>query len=392
SPTTFACALSNPSPVVSFAYNGKATIRRPINGSPPEHAVAMANAVPGAVLHLNVPHAVSDACATQLFTMVAANLAPGKACRVELSNEPWNFAFPYEQNNFFQYLGVQRGGLSGTQAYVQRASEIQAIARAAFAAVGRPNDVISVFNTIALQSNVAAILSYAANPTDPRAGGKPIPVDEIAIAPYVSNGPQIYGSEYNFLTLDMVMDELEMSVPGYVGNLYRQLRQWIDAAGFPSTRMISYEGGPARMCLGGDNAHQVYQSQGMASHPRMYGLMLLMLQEAQDAGCSCYTRYGLAVDLHNDQQPNGVGVYGTYYAWNMPGGIGDGSDGGPDNRPALAAAVPGSKAFNYAAMCSPVGGAINRWNQLRTNPVKNAPRKPVSTRAAGPNPSRGRLR
>jgi hypothetical protein len=391
SPTSFVVSVSNASTITSVALNSPGPIRRPSYGSPPEHAVALVNAVPGATLHLNVPQAISNAAATTLFQMVAANLAVGHLCRVELSNEPWNFAFPYEQFNFFEYLGVQRG-LTNTQAYVQRASEIQAIARAAFAAVGRPNDVISVFNSIRLQSNVNAILSYAAAPTDPNAGGNPIRVDELAIAPYFQNGPLTYGSEYNFLTLDQVADAAELYLPGQSAGSFQQLRSWLDAAGFPATRMISYETGPALMYLGGDDPHKVYQSQGGVNHPRMYGLTLAMLQESQDAGCSVFTRNSVANDLHNDQSPNGVGVYGTYYAWNMPGGIGDGSDGGLDNRPALAAAVPGSKAFDYRSMCSPVGGAINRWNQLRMNPVKSAPKKPVPTRAEGPRPSRGRSR
>jgi hypothetical protein len=363
--TTFACALPNTVAVSSVSYSGGAYAYRTQYGCPPEHAVALANAVGNTTLHFNVPQQASDDCCTQLFRMIAANLDRSCKLRVELSNEPWNTAPPYfTQFDYFTSLGISRGGLTSAQAYVQRASEVHAIAVAAFVAAGRPaSDVIRMFNTIRLYSAVNEILTYAA--------AHSIPVDELAGALYFTNGPGNYGPEYDFLTIDQVMDTAELNLPGSAWYAYGQFRQWVDSTGFRSTRVTAYEAGPASLFLGGSNAAKVAQSQGAAFHPRMYGLMLHMLQETQDAGCTVFAKAGLASPLANDVYPPGAGIYGAYNAWNMPAGIGDGSDGSYDNRPVLAAIVPGTKGPNYGAMASPVGAAINRWNAL----VASGPRK-----------------
>jgi hypothetical protein len=369
--TTFACAIANTVAINSVSYSGGVLAYRTQFGCPPEHAVALANAVGNTTLHFNVPQQVSDACCTQLFQMIAANLDRSCKLRVELSNEPWNTAPPYfTQFDYFTSVGVSRGGLDSTQAYVQRASEVHALAVAAFVAAGRPaSDVIRMFNTIRLYSAVQEILTYAA--------AHSIPVDELAGSLYFNNGPGNYGPEYDFLTLDQVMDTAELNIPGYAGWSYSQFRQWVDSCGFQSTKVTSYEWGPASMFMGGSNPVKIARSQGGDFHPRMYGLVLHLLQETQDGGCAVIAKAGLVSPFANDVYPSGAGIYGAYAAWNMPAGIGDGSDGSYDNRPVLAAIVPGSKGPNFGAMASPVGAAINRWNAL----MASGPQPKVSGRA-----------
>jgi hypothetical protein len=247
---------------------------------------------------------------------------------------------------------------------------------AAFTAAGRPaSDVIRTFNSILDYGAFAAIFQYAQ--------AHKIPVDEIMYAHYLQTTYNNYGPEYNFLTIDMVMDVAELSIPGSHAYNLGIATSWVNSLS-PGTKVSFYEAGPNNLFVGGDDAHRVAQSQSAAFHPRMYALMLNDLQECQDHGCSMYAKASFAGPLQNDVYPDGAGIYAAYLGCGMLPGIGDGSDGKPDNRPALAAVVPGSKGPNYASMCSPEGAAINRWNALVTSGPTKALKKPSPTRVGGP--------
>lgn len=376
--THYAAAIPNPSQVASITPPVGGTVVLPRYGAPPEHAVALANAVPGAVLHFNVAHAISDDAAATLFRMIATTYDPKRQLRVELSNEPWNGAYPYEQSSYFGYLGVQRG-LNGIQAYVQRSSEVWAIAEAAFVAAGRPSSqVIRVLNSIAEPGTVNTILAYATAPTNPKAGSQPIRVDELMTAPYWKYVGAAVDARYNFLTPDMVMDCLELAIPGQNAGPIAAMRGWLDAAGFYGTKVSAYEGGPATLFIAGDQQHLLAQSMAANLHPRLNALGLAMWQEAQDAGCTTFHRQGLIADLTGDTGTPGASAYTTFYAHDMRPGVGDGSDGLFDNRVQLAAMVPGTTPPDFTQMASPLGGSIKRWNKL----VAARPPPPTPTATA----------
>jgi hypothetical protein len=108
SPTTFAITFaavtgSAPYTLATSYTSGLGTDARVYGntqvGWPPELFVALCNAV-GADCWINVPHAATDACATTLFEMIAANLNPGLKVYVEYTNEHWNNGAAFLQDSY----------------------------------------------------------------------------------------------------------------------------------------------------------------------------------------------------------------------------------------------------------------------------------------------------
>lgn len=81
-------------------------------GMPPEHCATLSSLL-DADAWINVPHAATDACVTDLAEQVVANLAPGLKCYLEYTNEHWNTANSFEQN---QYIGALGRTMPGTGA------------------------------------------------------------------------------------------------------------------------------------------------------------------------------------------------------------------------------------------------------------------------------------
>jgi hypothetical protein len=317
-------------------------------GQPPEDQVDLCNAV-GAGLWMNVPHTASDACVTQLFTMIGQRLRPGLKVHAELSNEHWNPMFP--QWAFYYARGYLASPPTGTSTeYARHAAHVHDLAFAALSALGRGGDLVRVFGTQAVNAGVTSeIVTWCAAH---RKG-----IDEIAVAPYMENGPR---AERDDLTVDQVMDlgELWVRAGGsprqYIDPHYSVLR---DA--FPGAKVVGYEGGPSYGYIGGTTeGPRTGQSVGWLHHPRQRGILLDFYRQCEEGGMTLFLMYKVSYIINAESKGS---LYSAYHRWDMPAGRGDGSDGLFDNR---------TDPFDLERVISVTGGAVRDWH---SGPVPLSP-------------------
>jgi hypothetical protein len=134
----------------------------------------------GCNLWVNVPHAWPDASVTKLANQVANSLAPRLKVYVEYTNEHWNTAF--RQYEYCYGQGMLLGLANPADAYyVLRSYQVHNLFAAALTTAGRPNDLVRVLGS---QYAVTAVTTRMVN----YALASNIPVDVIALAPYIDVG------------------------------------------------------------------------------------------------------------------------------------------------------------------------------------------------------------
>jgi hypothetical protein len=326
-----------------------------VAGLPLSEVTDLCNMV-GTDLWFCVDYNITDDCATSLFTFLAQQLKPGLKLYVEYSNECWNYGYPF----FGQVYCNANGRVSGLGQfgfYAHRANQIHNLAESALAAYGRGRDLVRVFGAQGAWAgnSTQSIVNYSVSHN--------IPIDAIAVAPYLENGPSPFvsgtnvtsGSTYDLLNSDQLMDLGDLYVQyarygRYVSDHYAVL-----ASHYPNAKVLCYEGGPELglpgSALGWGSTSWVVRQHIWGRHPRMRWIMLHFLQMLQDQGCTLYNDFVLSSGYEFSQGWNWL----CYYAWDMKPGMGDGSDGLSDNRVNFE---------DYPNLVSVIGGAINYWNSL----------------------------
>jgi hypothetical protein len=350
SPTTFALGLFTgvtgaPGQAAGTqAITGQ--IRLDINRIMPfTDCVELGNRI-GADPWICVPHAFTDAATAELAASLVAVLEPGRKLRVEYTNEHWNLAPGFQQAEYCQGQGVL-AGLTASRWYAKRSGEIHAIFAAAFAAAGRPNDLIRVFGSQSVNSGVTAqIIAHCS--------ANAIPVDEIALAPYFYNDPDNSPTQWVALDASQAHDLSDLALLRFTG--YVAAHRAVLRASYPAANVVCYEGGMEMgvpiQGYGGGSAAAAALSRAWVRHPRVRRTVLQYNQQLEAEGCTAFAYYGLAGDMPTYSGLDGAATWFAYNRTDQPSGLGDGSDGRFDNR---------TNFQDMSRVVSVVGQAVEDW-------------------------------
>ena len=385
SPTTIGFSAGSYSETLAATYTGAEIGPAPsctgvlVPGIPVDDAVDLCNAV-GADMWFNVPHLATDACVTSVMTQIARRLHPNLKCRLELSNEHWNYSPAFIQHFHFVIQGYL-AGIEYSQYYALRASQVHALARAAFVAAGRPaTDLIRVLGTQG--SNPIEVTV----PMCQYAQANGIQFDELAVAPYFENQPDGGSDEPSIYPIvdslsyaqNMDMAQLTM-LYGDLASQVRIQRPFLDQYGFTGVKVVCYEGGPESGNWNGDATPQAYgysrsvsRSLAWALDPGMYDIMKFYLQALQDNGCTLFNDF---TSSGSDGLSSGTN-WVAFRRWDQELGRGDGSDGLYDNR---------TNYDDQLRIVAVVPKAIADWNALA--PARR-PRPPPRRHRPRPRPRR----
>jgi hypothetical protein len=299
--------------------------------------------------HVTYPHPFTDATVTSVSNRLATSLPAGIKLRLEVSNEPWNFAF--SQNPHFSQESVRRGlSVSGAQdsagGVATRSFEVYDLAKAAFVAAGRPaTDVELVLNSWNATPTFSTRLAQigAAN------GRLSDATISVYTAPYSDPPPlgRLPGVDYSTWTLERIMDHEEAFTESHdpAQRLYDH-RANMDAGGATAWRLGTYECQNGFMAMSerdnsagaGLSGYALLDAQwdrpnretmAISLHPRMYGVTAKRFQYLQDAGAEVNTIYTSFHGLSYEFPQYGYSNYGDHLGLASPIGRGDGS--GVDN-------------------------------------------------------------
>lgn len=324
--------------------------------------------------HVCFPAPLDDAAVTSAAATLAQTLLPGKTLRVEYSNEPWNLSFSQwgihaaetrARNLTPDGVNNQRTSYG----YIARAVEVYDLAVAAWTAQGRSaNDVEFVVNSwYAGPGYTQELLSWLGT-------NRPALHCNWALAPYhLSNalGRQA-GVDYASWSLERMMDYQEAwayafdSVEDVSGH-----KAYLDLSGQPYT-LTTYENQHAYLGFSPesgtgtmDQKWAAWNREALAvyHHPRMRGITLHQMADTQAAGCDEFVVYGYTSNPGYEYPGHGICIYGDVLGLTAEPGVGDGSDGKPDNR-ALLVDGQGKPAWvPHLKLTSPRAGARLAWIQ-----------------------------
>jgi len=175
SPVTLAGTVSlNPSSQTTALYI-------PDVGFPFEYVAQVTGGINGCDIHVNVPHAASDALVDEIATRIRDNFPAGRNVFVELSNETWNLFFI--QNPYFQTVDrlLGQSANAGKYWYVTRAGQVWQRFRNIFnTGVTRGAEIKGLLNVhTKVLSEATTALSIAA--------AQGIAVGALAVAPYINS-------------------------------------------------------------------------------------------------------------------------------------------------------------------------------------------------------------
>lgn len=382
SPTSFTLEVShNTAATLTRTYSGtdlQATGPAPIvqveagRGWTPQKMVDICNEV-GADLWFCMPMLMSDAGVTETMAMIAGRLNTGLKVHLELSNEVWNYGF--SQTTYVQSMG-RLEGLSGAQYYARRAGRVHTLARAAFVAAGRP--ATDLIRTFGVQGSYSATTIEIAD----YCVANSIPIDEIAVAPYISiRGPQpefdrTAEATYRSLSIGQMHDVLQVQLAlGDWKKFYATShRVALDARGFASTLISAYEGSFEYCCLYAEGTALAPAEKGAIAravyrHPRMtdtYGAWLRAMEE--DWGYDTFCAYKIdAVPFNAD----GIGVNTWCTFWGYEALV---------DSAATPASVHNVDPDNLPRIVSTTGAALQRYASPAGDGVVPMPdRSPATT-------------
>ncbi len=328
-------------------------------------------------LWFNFPVTVDSSvggCVDQVAAFLAANLPTGVQVHVEYGNECWNYGFAT-----YSWCRALTSRIQGHDdgsyeaAYVPNAKAVHDRFAAVFAAHGRPADVIYTFCTWG---------EYAAGSTAliaPLAKSIGARIDELGVGIYFDNWDLKNGFElgqvdiYNRMTADQCLDFLEVNAEyGHFEDYVTDHLPYLATNGYASTRMVAYEAAPDVMIPGapipppGNIPNYFARQKALQRHPRMYGIMLRVLQRCQDAGLSLWNHFNLG-------SGSGGFSWDAYEYFDQPAGTGD---------PSLDALnISSPMAMNQVK--SEIAGALHYWSSL-VPPVVVTPARPKLLRNGMP--------
>ena len=368
-------AMSVWSPGTGGTVPGQVVANGPVSVSlgtmiPISHCIQLVNSLPHADLWYNIPALASDDFVNQATSYIASNLAVGRKCHLEYSNENWNYSGTYTETAWLAGIAPAdssiQGILSGTPSQGQlgnledakKTAHVHSLALAQFTTAGRTSDLRRVlggqFTNTYLQGTLFAW--YAANPS--------YAFDEFAIAPYYNLGPQTTsfntqaGSVINNWNHSMLHDATQMWL--MFGNFFKYVAQHYQAlqTAYPGTNLVCYEGGQQVGAVGCTNASVLSRYWGKS--PRMVATTLYYLQQLQNNGVAlhCHFIFNGAPGTTYVSADSNWGIYLT--AMMLPG-AGDGSDGLYDNR--LDMQLPSENPMSLLTQVAPVAYALNIWKK-----------------------------
>lgn len=330
-------------------------------GIPPEDAVDLCNET-GCDLWFSVPPLASDACVTELFTMIATRLLSSLRVRVEYTNEHWNilqdFAGHWWCASRSYQLGLTSAGVSvpgqGVPYYCLRSKEVHALARAAFVAAGRPaTDVIRVIaGWQSTPTHTTTIAEFCASQSPP------IPFDEYALAPYQDILlAQEEDFDYESITTNQNSDVYELSMTSRAEDTAANVaahRAILDANGYASVVFVCYEGGLGYGGLSANGVTNPLQSMAVAFHPNHKHCYWQYLSNLAAAGYTFYCHYAFHHPWVAESPEKRGANYGAYLGIAMQPGNGEA------NRSWLTGVPTTPPRLDIAE--SVVGYALNAWN------------------------------
>jgi hypothetical protein len=315
---------------------------------------------------LALPHLCTDDMAWRLAREVRDNLTPGINVFMELSNETWNFPTPAT------YLKMVSYSLYPTEteyAYqARRSGELRDIWVAAFNEGGRNRggSVKLYLNVQTVNTFGAAMLHWAG------AQAPVIPVDAIAIAPYVSNTSNWFDSTtlatINSLDIPEAIDvwihyqkytTQSKGIRTFAPAWLAQIATYNLATGL-NCQLVSYEGGIEEIYGGGASDWNA-KNRDAVYHPNWYIIEKDWFALVQAAGFLHFNVF----DQYNNYYLNKF-LWGQYHHRYQVYCRGDGSDGKVNNLLTLARpGLPNSKAATTSldlANGSVRGKAWLDWN------------------------------
>jgi hypothetical protein len=325
-------------------------------GMPLEDLCELCN-IQHADLYFDMPTLASDDCVRKTVELLATKLDPRLKIYLEYSNEVWNasfgaFSYAHSQGR------LQSPPIGHHDWYALRSAQIHAIATEVLKTHRREKDLVRVFASqfawLGKGSPTDMILSFAQS--------KGFPVDALAVAPYVDVTDPLLprtwdvGMCHDMFQIALQYDPMCSKQTLAQATVYH--KSALAAHGYPSGRLICYEGCP-----------QIFSSSGTLSiyagrDPRMYRTTLAYYQILANNGVDLFVYFDLAQGFLK----NGAN-WPMYIAWNQKPGLGDGSDGLPDNRKSqkYVDGVPKEDFRDRAWIVSPIAKAAIDWSALSSD-------------------------
>lgn len=354
--------------VLATTYNNPGTwtcVKEIKPGRSPADVIAQANAN-HSDLWMPVPCGLSDAGCQALFALIATTLDPGLKLRCEYTNEAWNNqfgGFTYCQNLSYSL------GVGTTEAYAIRAGQVHAFAATAFSDAGRANDLVRVLGSQAGNATLTAdLLGFAA--------AHSLPVDAVAVAPYIDNGPFNGPAEptliatWGSLDDDQRMDLAELYArDGHWDSIVAPHKSAILASAYPSAKLVGYEGGlqfgpsiGATQISLTDSQKTVHCSLGWSKHPRARGIVLYLMDLFQANGMEDIAIFQLTGRTEGYADALGAN-WSVIPAFGVVPGRGDGTDGLASNLTIGPSGLPWED-YRPGHLVSVYAGALAYWRSL----------------------------
>lgn len=347
----------------------------------------------------NTAFATSDALATALGQMFATVIPAGDTRPIyhEHGNEPWNYSpdfKTYYHNVFMGLEFAQQRAAAGDPSWVNadqptvafwyeimRSRKVFEGIEAAWVAAGRdPAQLNWVLNIqMASISQTTSALTFCANhdsdgrlPTEAGYSGPMVP-SLIAVSPYFAPGqtnPAIPTATWDSLTVPMVADYVDVYCAYYqYTDQYAQAighKQAIqDAAvnlnvpAFANIRIAGYEGGPAKVTMGGTLDRMEKHTLAWNFHPCIHPQYQTFLREYETLGYEVFVDYDCGGDFCYESPYHKV--YAAFVGMAQKPGKGDGSDGLTNNVALIQDASGNPVTFDPTAVVSVAGHTVQEW-------------------------------
>lgn len=353
-------------------------------GIGPEVAAELANEANVGALWFLHPAKMDDAGVAATVEVLAATLLPGIKLYSELSNEFWNSSFA--QYKFFRNEAARRGlspagpgEPNAALGYAARACEVWDIVLATWVGAGR-----SAGDLEFIVGSQHAGASWTVGIAGWLAANRPELHIKLATAPYSEENElgRVEAPNWPSWTLDRVMDFHEARFLAFKTPRYVQDHINILNDNGISHEIYNYETNMGLLGLSRANdpgssdptvKFETWNRQSLAAflHPRTCRIATLMMWNEQQAGIkhSCTYGYNNSPTYEPGLGNFGLILYGDVLGVDIPLGIGDGSDGHPDNRPLI---VDGAGLPKYPTtwqLPSPRAEARRLWTAALSAPA-----------------------
>lgn len=302
----------------------------PVIGYPYEFTANVSAAWEDCWHHANVPICASDSLVHHIAQRIRDHLPAGRKVTVELSDEPWNYAF-HQAQTFHMLSRISFPDGDQWSWLVHRTAQITQIFIDVFNLTGRGSEVIGLLNSQFANAGMTYELLSVMQEQKVT-----VPI-WITTAPYINPADDaatlaIYNAADTSQVIDLWIHDLYDSQGSYTSTARAQ-KAAIDsynASHGTSMRMYAYECG-IETATSGNNQLQV--TRDAVNHPNWWIIEQDFYAWMQTMGYIRANVYACSIGY------NGNTNWGVYHGPSQPYGRGDGSDGKANNL--LCLAVPG---------------------------------------------------